>query len=206
MSLNAHRSVGPDGIHSKILKKLASLSYFSIVLESGEVPLVWKVVNLIPVFKKGKKEDLGNYRPVSLTSVPGKIREIVLGVIEKHFRDRDSVVIVQGQHGIVEGKPCLTTQYPFMTREKAVDAAGRTLNHSSATHGLLTLFGSALAIIRLYLNMSQQILLQIKYLTCFLIHFLTKVLSHFTEEKLLTAIYRSWMLWKLLRWLWPKRN
>lgn len=39
------------------------------------------------------------------------------------------MVIVQGQHGFVEGKPCLTTKYPFMTREKAVDAEGRALDH-----------------------------------------------------------------------------
>ena len=55
--------------------------------KSGEVSVDWKLAN-VPVFKKGKKEDPGNYRPVSLTSVPGKIMEkIIMGVIETHTND-----------------------------------------------------------------------------------------------------------------------
>lgn len=43
---------------------------------------------------KGKKQDLGNCKPVSLTSVTGKIMEkIVGGIIEKHLKD--NAVITQ---------------------------------------------------------------------------------------------------------------
>lgn len=52
--------------------------------ESGKVPVTWKLTNIIADFKKGKKEDPNNYRSVSLTLVPGKIIEIIMGVIEKY--------------------------------------------------------------------------------------------------------------------------
>ena len=76
--------MGPNGIHPRVLKELADviMGPLSIIFqrswESGEVPVDWKLANVVPIFKKGKKEDPGNYRPVSLTSVPGKTMEKVI--------------------------------------------------------------------------------------------------------------------------------
>ena len=40
---------------------------FNKSLISGEVPPGWKLANVTPIFKKGKKSSVSNYRPVSLT-------------------------------------------------------------------------------------------------------------------------------------------
>ncbi|KFP55077.1 hypothetical protein N323_08807, partial [Cathartes aura] len=92
--LDVHKSMGPDGIHPRVLKELADVMAGprSIICqrfwESGEVPAHSELASVIPVYKKGMREDPRNYRPVSLTSVPGKIMEkIILGAIGEHLKN-----------------------------------------------------------------------------------------------------------------------
>ncbi|GAB0183996.1 receptor-type tyrosine-protein phosphatase zeta [Grus japonensis] len=77
--LDAHKSMGPAGIHLRVLRELVEelAKPLSIIYQqswlTGEVPDDWRLANVAPIYKKGPKEDLGNYRPVSLTSVPGRL-------------------------------------------------------------------------------------------------------------------------------------
>uniref|UniRef100_A0A8B9TL00 Reverse transcriptase domain-containing protein n=2 Tax=Anas TaxID=8835 RepID=A0A8B9TL00_ANAPL len=116
--LDVHKSMGPDGIHPRVLRELAEelAKPLSIIYQqswlSGEVPADWRLANVTPIYKKGRRADPGNYRPVSLTSVPGKLMEqILLGVIMRHLKGKQA--IRPSQHGFMEGRSCLTNLISF---------------------------------------------------------------------------------------------
>ncbi|KFV94548.1 hypothetical protein N327_11702, partial [Fulmarus glacialis] len=92
------KSMGPDGIHPRGLKKLVEVltKPLSTIYQQSwltrEVPVDWKLANVTPIYKKGWKEDPGNYRPVILTSVPGKVMEqIILSAIRWHVQDNQVI-------------------------------------------------------------------------------------------------------------------
>ena len=84
MKMNVYKSMGSDDIHPRVLKEMADVvaEPLSIIFEkswlSGEVPGDWKREALLPFLRKGERQTPGNYRPVSLTSVPGKVVEQIL--------------------------------------------------------------------------------------------------------------------------------
>ncbi|PKU41655.1 rna-directed dna polymerase from mobile element hypothetical protein [Limosa lapponica baueri] len=101
-----HKSMGPDRKHPRVLRDLVDViaKLFSIIFERSwrtrEVPEDWRKSYVMPVFKKGKKEDPENYRPVSLTSIHGKLMEqLILDVIPKH--DYQEAVMLNWKTGTV---------------------------------------------------------------------------------------------------------
>lgn len=66
----------------------------------GELLLVdWRLANVTPIYEKAWRDNSGNHRPVSLTSVPGKgMEEMTLSAITRcvlhHWGTRPS------QHGL----------------------------------------------------------------------------------------------------------
>src|SRR4051812_18412273 len=64
-------------------------------------------------FQKGTKSDLGNYRPVSLTSHVCKVLESILrDKIHDHLEKRN--LILSSQHGFIMRKSCLTNLLEFL--------------------------------------------------------------------------------------------
>ncbi len=60
------KAPGPDNMHPRVLREVAEqvseiTDIFNSSLESGQVPEDWRVANVTPLFKKGSREELGNY-------------------------------------------------------------------------------------------------------------------------------------------------
>jgi len=132
--------MSPDGMHPRVLRELADViaEPLSIMFErswsTGEVPEDWRKASVTPFFKKGKKEHPGNYRPVSLTSIPGKMMEqLILEVIIKQVEEKK--VIRSSQHGFTKRKSCLTNLILFYDGVTGWVAEGRAVDvvylHSS---------------------------------------------------------------------------
>ena len=68
-----------------------------------QVPDDWKTANITAIYKKGKRSDAGNYRPVSLTCIACKIFEsIIRDNLMKHLLDND--LLSDQQYGFVKGR------------------------------------------------------------------------------------------------------
>ena len=95
--LDSFSSMGPDDIHPYLLKSCSvHLSYplwliFRSSLLTASIPSVWKKSLVVPIYKKGSRYDPLNYRPVSLTSVPGKCMEHILTKVIYEFIESNNL-------------------------------------------------------------------------------------------------------------------
>ena len=83
-NLDPNEAHGHDEISIRMLKICGDsicrpLSIiFKTCLRTGIFPLEWKKANFVPIHKKGDKQTVINYRPVSLLPISGKIFERLL--------------------------------------------------------------------------------------------------------------------------------
>ena len=114
--INSNKAKGPDGIHGKVLKNCAaSLAYpltvlFKLSYNTGIIPREWKLGNVVPIHKKGAKENIENYRPISLTS-------LIMKTFERILKDKilllTNDLLDQRQHGFLAKKSCTTNMVGF---------------------------------------------------------------------------------------------
>ena len=74
------------------------------------MPADWKTANVVPVYKKGCKNNVCNYRPISLTSLVMKVYE---RVIRSELLPKVIDKIDSRQHGFLPQKSCETQLIPY---------------------------------------------------------------------------------------------
>ena len=82
--LENNKACGFDHITNKILKSTSYViapylaQLFNECMKEGVFPDIYKIAQVIPLFKGGDKEDMSSYRPISLLPALGKLFEKIL--------------------------------------------------------------------------------------------------------------------------------
>ena len=108
MQLQNKRSSGPDGLSNYVMRKVCDnlvlpiTPLYNLIIECSCFPEQFKVCKIIPLFKGGDPEMVGNYRPISLTNTLSKIFErLIFNQIEEFFTNQslhDPNQFGTGQH------------------------------------------------------------------------------------------------------------
>lgn len=83
-SLKNKSSLDYYGMNAKLLKYICDqiaiplTSIYNMCIAEGVFPYSLKVNKITPVFKKGSKIDMGNYRPIAISPILAKLFEVIL--------------------------------------------------------------------------------------------------------------------------------
>ena len=110
--LDPNKAHGHDMISIRMLKMSGDaiieplFKIFKNCLKCGIFPDDWKKENIVPIFKKGDKQNIKNYRPVSLLPICSKIFErIIYDNMLKYFLDNNLISLKQS--GFRTGDSCI---------------------------------------------------------------------------------------------------
>ena len=128
-NLDPNKAIGPDGLSPRVLRECADAlspslcALFNKSLSSGRLSSGFKEANVTPVHKKGDKDVVENYRPISLLSCTGKVLErCVLDNIYPILQNK----LYYLQHGFVKGRSCTTQMVEVFHRiGKILDLSGQ---------------------------------------------------------------------------------
>jgi len=119
--LNIYKSTGPDDLHPRMLRNLSEIisspltEIFNRSMTTGIIPDDWKTANITAIFKKGSRQEPGNYRPISLTSVVGKTLERLIKTSITCHLERNNL-IKETQHGFRSKLSCLSNLLDFFNK------------------------------------------------------------------------------------------
>ena len=119
-----------------LVKPLFNIFQFS--LETGNFPSNWKRGNIVPVHKKGNKNLINNYRPVSLLPIFSKIYEkCIYDTLYNYFEGND--LFSKSQSGFRKCDSCVSQLlsityevFKCLDANPSLDTCGIFLNISKA--------------------------------------------------------------------------
>ena len=97
-ALKPNRSCGPDSIPSFVLKSASNIvaphltTIINISLASGSFPNSWKLADVKPLHKSGDKDQLTNYRPISLLPSCSKVIEKIVRYQLTHHLESNNLI------------------------------------------------------------------------------------------------------------------
>ena len=141
-NLDSNKAHGHDNISIRMLKICGDSIYepletsFRQALLTGVFPSEWKKGNIVPVHKKCDKQNIKNYRPVSLLPICGKIFErLIFNEMFNFFTSNN--LISPNQSGFKPGDSCINqllsiTHETYKSFDDELEVGGVFLDISKA--------------------------------------------------------------------------
>ena len=112
-NISTNKATGPDKIPAKLVKISAPFitKHLSIIfnqsLLQGTFSYDWKISKVTPIYKKGPKHDMNNYRPISVISTIAKVMEkIAHNQLYLYLQNEN--ILSPSQHGFRKGHSTVT--------------------------------------------------------------------------------------------------
>lgn len=116
------KSDGPDGMQIKPLKYVLDIMcpvithIYSLICSTGIFPKAMQIARVTPVFKHGKRNDLTNYRPISILPIFSEgIEKIIHARFLSFFKRRN--LLHDFQHGF---RRCRSTKTALATQKEVI--------------------------------------------------------------------------------------
>lgn len=112
--LKSKFTAGLDKIPAFLVKDCATVLavplciLFNLIISTSSFPDLWKVSKIVPVFKKGDRSNIENYRPITIVNNFAKAFEMLLHeYVYRYMHNRLS----QYQHGFIKGRSTVTNLF-----------------------------------------------------------------------------------------------
>ena len=107
--MNRNKSPGKDLVLNEYIfnasykVRYVMLLLFNNILSSEYFPSHWSVGSIVPIFKKGDKKDVNNYRGITLLSCMGKLFTRIINKRIDTWAESE-IVLTESQFGFRKGK------------------------------------------------------------------------------------------------------